>query len=147
MSFTRLVLDVLHAVGYGGSRNDATEQLGKSGDEGVDGVIREDRLGLDLIYIQAKRWTHPVGRPEIQKFFGALMGKRATKGVFMTTSTFSREAIEYADSVTPRIILIDGRELTELMLEHGVGVSVSRRYDIRRADLDYFANIDLADEA
>jgi restriction system protein len=144
--FERLVLDVLHAIGYGGSRDDATERLGQRGDEGVDGVIREDRLGLDLLYVQAKRWENSVGRPEIQKFFGALMGQRATKGVFITTSTFSRDAIEYADDVTPRIILVDGKELAELMIDHGVGVSVLRSYDLRRVDLDYFTSDDGAAE-
>ena len=145
--FEQLVLDVLHAMEYGGSRDDAAERLGQSGDEGVDGVIREDRLGLDLIYVQAKHWRNPVGRPEIQKFFGALMGKKATKGVFITTSTFSREAVEYADSVTPRIILIDGKELAELMIDHGVGVSVLRSYNLRRVDLDYFVDNDGAAES
>ncbi len=144
--FERLVLDVLHAMEYGGIQDDATERLGQSGDEGVDGVIRQDRLGLDLIYVQAKRWTNTVGRPEIQKFFGALMGKRATKGVFITTSTFSSDAIDYADGVTPRIILVDGKELAELMIDHGVGVSVSRSYGIRRVDLDYFTTDDGATE-
>src|SRR5205814_1662062 len=111
---------------------------GQSGDEGVDGVIREDRLGLDLIYVQAKRWQGVVGRPEIQKFFGALHGQRATKGVFITTSTFSRDAIEYSDSVSPRVILIDGKELAQLMIDHSVGVAVSHEYKLRRIDLDYF---------
>src|SRR5688500_2291495 len=100
----------------GGTREGAAERLGRSGDEGVDGVIREDRLGLDLIYVQAKRWTNVVGRPEIQKFFGALHGQRATKGVFLTTSGFSKEAIAYAESVSPRVILLDGKELAELMI-------------------------------
>lgn len=136
--FEQLVLDVLHAMGYGGRRDDAAERLGKSGDEGVDGVIREDRLGLDLIYVQAKRWQNVVGRPEIQKFFGALHGKRATKGVFITTSTFSKEAVEYADGVTPRVILVDGKELAQLMIEHDVGVAVSGSYELKRVDLDYF---------
>lgn len=136
--FEQLVLDVLHAMGYGGSRDDAARRLGQSGDEGVDGVIREDRLGLDLIYVQAKRWTNVVGRPEIQKFFGALHGQRATKGVFITTSSFSREALEYADGVTPRVILVDGKELAQLMIEHAVGVTASREYELKRLDLDYF---------
>lgn len=135
--FEQLVLDVLHAMGYGGSR-EAAERLGQSGDGGVDGVIREDPLGLDLIYVQAKRWANVVGRPEIQKFFGALHGRRATKGVFITTSSFSREAIEYADGVTPRVILLDGKELAQLMIEHSVGVTSARRYDVKRLDLDYF---------
>jgi len=141
--FEHLVLDVLHAMGYGGSRDDAVGQLGKTGDEGVDGVIREDRLGLDLIYVQAKRWRNVVGRPEIQKFFGALHGQRATKGIFITTSKFSREAVEYAEGVTPRVILIDGKELAQLMIEYGVGVTVSREYALKRLDLDYFATDDL----
>lgn len=104
--FEQLVLDVLRAMRYGGSREDAVARLGQSGDEGVDGVIREDELGLDLIYVQAKRWQNPVGRPEIQKFFGALHGKRASKGVFITTSSFTSEAATYAESVTPRVILL-----------------------------------------
>jgi restriction system protein len=136
--FEQLVLDVLHAMGYGGSRDDAAERLGQSGDEGVDGVIREDRLGLDLIYVQAKRWRNVVGRPEIQKFFGALHGRRATKGVFITTSTFSKEAASYAEDVTPRMTLVDGKELAQLMIEHAVGVTVSREYTVQRLDLDYF---------
>jgi restriction system protein len=136
--FEQLVLDVLQAMGYGGSRDDAAARLGQSGDQGVDGVIREDRLGLDLIYIQAKRWKNVVGRPEIQKFFGALHGQRATKGVFITTSTFSKEAAAYADGVTPRVILVDGKELAQLMIEHSVGVAVSRKYQLMRLDLDYF---------
>ena len=135
--FEQLVLDVLHAMGYGGSRGTA-ERLGQSGDGGVDGVIREDPLGLDLIYVQAKRWAGVVGRPEIQKFFGALHGRRATKGVFITTSAFSREAVEYADGVTPRVILLDGKELAQLVIEHSVGATSARRYDVKRLDLDYF---------
>ncbi len=136
--FEDLVLDVLHAMGYGGSREDAAERLGRSGDEGVDGVIREDKLGLDLIYVQAKKWANPVGRPEIQRFVGALHGQRAGKGVFITTSSFSREAISYADGVTPRVILMDGPELAQLMIDYGVGVSVATTYEIKRVDLDYF---------
>jgi restriction system protein len=140
--FERLVLDLLHAMGYGGSRDDAVERLGRSGDAGVDGVIREDRLGLNSIYVQAKRWRDVVGRPEIQKFFGALHGQRATKGVFITTSSFSREAVDYADGVTPRVILVDGKELSQLMIDHSVGVSVAREYRVKRLDLDYFATED-----
>jgi restriction system protein len=139
--FEQLVLDVLRAMGYGGRHDGAVAKLGKSGDEGVDGVIREDELGLDLIYVQAKRWaqSNVVGRPEIQKFFGALHGKRATKGVFITTSTFSAEAKTYADSVTPRVILVDGNHLAQLMIDHGVGVTTRRSYAVKRIDLDYFA--------
>jgi restriction system protein len=142
--FEQLVLDVLRAMGYGGKDEAAVSRLGQSGDEGVDGVIREDELGLDLIYVQAKRWQNPVGRPEIQRFFGALHGKRASKGVFITTSTFTSEAASYADTVTPRVILVDGRELARLMIEYGVGVASSRRYEIKRIDLDYFAGDDEA---
>jgi len=137
--FEQVVLDVLHAMGYGGPREDAALRLGQSGDEGVDGAIREDRLGLDTIYIQAKRWKGGVGRPEIQKFVGALHGQKASKGVFITTSGYSKEAIDYADGVTPRVILIDGKELAQLMVEHGVGVTVAREYELKRLDLDYFA--------
>lgn len=140
--FEQLVLDVLHAMGYGGTRDNAAERLGQSGDHGVDGVIREDRLGLDLIYVQAKRWKNVVGRPEIQKFFGALHGQRATKGVFITTASFSKEAAAYAEGVTPRVILVDGRELTQLMIENAVGVTTSREYALKRLDLDYFVSDD-----
>ncbi len=140
--FEQLVLDVLYAMGYGGSRENAAERLGQSGDEGVDGVIREDRLGLDLIYVQAKRWNNVVGRPEIQKFFGALHGLRATKGVFITTSHFSKEAVGYAEGVSPRVILVDGKELAQLMIEHDVGVTVAREYQVKRLDLDYFVTDD-----
>jgi restriction system protein len=136
--FEQLVLDVLHAMGYGGGHDAAAERLGKSGDGGVDGVIREDRLGIDLIYVQAKRWQNVVGRPEIQKFFGALHGQRATKGIFITTSTFSKEASSYAESVTPRVILVDGKELAQLMIDYDVGVTASRQYALKRLDLDYF---------
>jgi restriction system protein len=101
-------------------------------------VIREDELGLDLIYVQAKRWLNPVGRPEIQKFFGALYGQNATKGVFITTSTFTADAVAYAGSVTPRVVLVDGKDLARLMISHDVGVTVARRYELKRLDLDYF---------
>jgi restriction system protein len=104
----------------------------------VDGVIREDKLGLDLIYVQAKKWSNTVGRPDIQRFVGALHGQRASKGVFITTSSFSREVSDYADSVSPRVILVDGAELAQLMIDYGVGVSVATRYEIKRLDLDYF---------
>ena len=129
-------------MGYGGVGEDSTSHLGQSGDEGVDGVIREDELGLDLIYVQAKRWANPVGRPEIQKFFGALHGKRASKGVFITTSSFTSEARAYADSVTPRIILVDGHQLARLMVDYGVGVSTVETYELKRVNLDYFTDED-----
>lgn len=143
-AFEQLVLDVLRGIGYGGSSEDATQVLGKSGDGGVDGVIREDALGLDLIYVQAKKWKkdQPVGRPEIQKFFGALHGKHATKGVFITTSTFSKEANEFAEGVTPRIILVDGPSLASLMITHNVGVGLAQRFEIKRVDADYFASLE-----
>jgi restriction system protein len=133
-----LVLNVLHAMGYGGRSENAVQRLGKSGDEGVDGVISEDALGLDQIYVQAKRWRNPVSRPDIQKFVGALHGQRASKGVFITTSTFSSEAKAYADSITPRVILIDGKELTQLMIDHDVGVTVATTFDLKRIDQDFF---------
>jgi restriction system protein len=136
--FEKLVLDVLQAMDYGGSREDAAERLGQSGDEGVDGVIREDRLGLDQIYVQAKKWSDPVGRPEIQKFFGALHGQRATKSVFITTSSFTRGARDFANDVTPRVILVDGRELAGFMIDYGVGVTPTDTYTLVRLDSDYF---------
>jgi restriction system protein len=136
--FERLVLRVLHAMGYGSDLDDPAQHLGQSGDEGVDGVIREDQLGLDLIYVQAKRWKGVVGRPEIQKFFGALSGQRATKGIFITTAAFSKEATEYADAMNPRIILVDGQRLAQLMIDHDVGVTTSRSYTLKRLDRDDF---------
>lgn len=141
--FEDLVLDVLDSMGYGGPHSD-TQRLGRSGDEGIDGVIREDALGLDLIYVQAKRWTNNVQRPDIQRFFGALHGQRATKGVFITTSDFSPQAREYADGVSPRVILVDGRQLAELMIDHNVGVTVEQTYKVKRLDLDYFLEGDEA---
>lgn len=136
--FERLVVDLLVKMGYGGNREEAGQSIGRSGDEGIDGIIKEDKLGLDVIYIQAKRWENVVGRPEIQKFAGALMGRRASKGVFITTSSFSNGAIEYAKSIDPRIILIDGEKLASLMIDAGVGVTTRETYEIKRIDLDYF---------
>lgn len=136
--FERLVVELLVKMGYGGSLKDAGEAVGRSGDEGIDGIIKEDKLGLDTIYIQAKRWEACVGRPEIQKFVGALQGQRARKGVFITTSYFSSEARDYAARVDSKVILIDGAELSELMLDHGVGNTVVETYEIRRLDEDYF---------
>ena len=137
--FEQLVVDLLVKMGYGGSHQDAGRAIGRSGDGGIDGIINEDRLGLDVIYIQAKRWESTVGRPEIQKFAGALQGHRARKGVFITTSTFSREALEYAALIESRIILIDGDRLTNLMVDHGVGVSTVGTYEVKRVDSDYFS--------
>ena len=125
-------------MGYGGSCSDAGRTLGKSGDGGIDGIIKEDKLGLDVIYIQAKRWEGSVGRPEIQKFAGALQGQRAKKGVFITTSSFTRDAQEYASFIDTRIILIDGDELATLMLDNKVGVSTVGMYEVKKIDIDYF---------
>lgn len=136
--FERLVIDLLVAMGYGGSRQDAGRAIGKSGDGGIDGIIKEDKLGLDVIYVQAKRWEGTVGRPEIQKFAGALQGHRATKGVFITTSSYSRDATEYANLISTKIILIGGEELASLMVEHNVGVSTVGMYELKKIDADYF---------
>ncbi|MBE0436959.1 MAG: restriction endonuclease [Methylomicrobium sp.] len=136
--FERVVVELLVAMGYGGSRKDAGQTLGKSGDGGIDGVIKEDRLGLDVIYLQAKRWEGTVGRPEIQKFAGALQGQRAKKGIFLTTSGFSAEATEYASFIDSRIVLIDGETLAGLMIDAGIGVSKVATYDVKRLDSDYF---------
>jgi restriction system protein len=136
--FEKLVVQLLVAMGYGGNFEEAATVLGKSRDEGIDGIINEDKLGLDVIYIQAKRWEQPVGRPEIQKFAGALLGKKAKKGVFITTSSFSSEARSYANNIESRIILIDGARLTELMIQHDIGVSTYATYDLKRIDTDFF---------
>ena len=136
--FERLVVDLLVKMGYGGNRKDAGKALGKSGDGGIDGIINEDRLGLDVIYIQAKRWEGTVGRPEIQKFAGALQGQRARKGVFITTSSFTREAKEYVSMIDVKIILIDGDLLSTLMVDHNVGVSTVGQYEVKKLDSDYF---------
>ncbi len=136
--FEQLVVDVLVAMGYGGERLGAARAVGQSGDGGIDGIIDEDPLGLDVIYLQAKRWEGVVGRPEIQKFAGALQGRRAKKGVFITTSNFSRDASEYASLIDNRIVLIDGRRLARLMIDHDVGVSAVEHYVIKRLDTDYF---------
>jgi len=136
--FERLVVELLVSMGYGGSFEDAGKAIGKSGDEGIDGIIKEDKLGLDVIYIQAKRWTNPVSRPDIQKFAGALLGKKAKKGVFITTSIFSESAIEYARNIENKIILVDGEQLTKYMIDNGVGVSEITSYKIKKIDLDYF---------
>jgi restriction system protein len=137
--FERLVVDLLLKMGYGGSRRDAGEKVGKSGDGGIDGVIKEDKLGLGQIYIQAKRWDDSqVGSKEIQAFVGALHGRKASKGVFITTTGFSKPAREYAQSIQDKVILIDGGELAYLMIEHGVGVSTVASYEVRKIDSDYF---------
>lgn len=126
-------------MGYGGSLKDAGESVGRSGDEGIDGIIKEDRLGLDIIYIQAKRWEGTVGRPEIQKFAGALQGYRARKGVFITTSSFSKDAIEYVSKIDSKIVLIEGVQLAHLMIDYDLGVSKFATYEIKKLDSDYFS--------
>lgn len=136
--FEQLVVDLLFAMGYGGSRAEAAKVTKKSNDEGIDGIINEDRLGLDVIYVQAKRWQNTVGREQIQNFVGALVGKHATKGVFITTSDFHKTAIEYARSVQHKVILIGGQRLAELMIEYNVGVSTIRTIALKRVDSDYF---------
>ena len=136
--FEKLVVDLLVAMGYGGSRADAGQAIGRSGDGGIDGIIKEDKLGLDTIYIQAKRWNGSVGRPEIQKFTGSLIGQGANKGVFITTSTFTDGAKEYVDRIDRKIVLIDGEQLAEFMLDYDIGVNEHARYIIKRIDTDYF---------
>ena len=137
--FERLVVELLLALGYGGSREDAGEAIGKRGDEGLDGIIREDRLGLDVVYVQAKRWESSVGRPEVQRFIGALTSKGARKGVMITTSTFTADAKDcarYAQNC--KIVLIEGVDLARLMIEHNIGVTPVRTYEVKRIDTDYF---------
>lgn len=136
--FEGLVVELLLKMGYGGSRADAGQAIGKGGDEGIDGVISEDRLGLDIVYLQAKRWEGSVGRPEIQKFVGALHGKRAKKGVFITTGSFSSDAAAYVEHIDPKVVLIDGRRLAELMIDFEVGVTTARTFHVKRVDSDYF---------
>ncbi len=138
--FEGLVVELLLKMGYGGSRHDAGRAIGRSGDGGIDGIINEDRLGLDSIYLPAKRWDNPVGRPEIQKFAGALAEHRARKGVFITTSTFTKEAVSSATKHDARIVLIDGEKLATLMIDHGLGVTLQASYDVKRIDSDYFAD-------
>ncbi|MCP5175715.1 MAG: restriction endonuclease [Moraxellaceae bacterium] len=136
--FEKLVVELLLKMGYGGTRADAGAAIGKSGDEGIDGIIKEDRLGLDAVYIQAKRWKDTVGRPEIQKFVGALHGQRAKKGIFITTSRFSQEAEDYVAKIDNKIALIDGKSLCQLMIEYDIGVAPEVSYTIKRIDSDYF---------
>lgn len=137
--FENLVVNLLVAMGYGGTQEDAAKVVGRSGDEGIDGIIKEDRLGLESIYLQAKRWDSNVGRPTIQQFAGALQGQRARKGVLITTSGFSRDAIEYARSLQTTIVLIDGPQLAELMIAYGLGVSTEETIKLQKLDEDYFA--------
>jgi restriction system protein len=137
--FERLVVELMVAMGYGGSIEDAGQAIGHSGDEGVDGIIKEDRLGLDVIYVQAKKWEGTVGRPEIQRFVGALHGKRAKKGVFITTGRFSDEARSYVETIDPKVILIDYKALANYMIDFDLGVALASTYHIKRIDSDFFA--------
>ena len=136
--FEQLVVDLLFAMGYGGSREEAAKVTKASNDEGIDGIINEDRLGLDVIYIQAKRWKNDIGRKEIQAFVGALAGQQASKGVFITTSRFRSTAVEYAKTVIQKVILIDGDRLGELMIEYDIGVSHQETFVLKKIDTDYF---------
>ena len=137
--FERLVVELIVKMGYGGTRKDAGKAIGKSGDGGIDGIIKEDKLGLDAIYIQAKRCESTVGRPEIQKFVGALTGQRAKKGLFITTSNFSSDAEDYVSRIDAKVVLIDGETLAQLMIDHNVGVSTIGTYEIKKVDSDYFS--------
>jgi len=136
--FESLVVDLMLALGYGGSREDAGSVVGKSGDGGIDGIIKEDRLGLDVIYLQAKRWEGSVGRPIVQAFAGSLEGHRARKGVLITTSVFTTDARDYVNRIEKRIVLIDGQELATLMIQHDLGVTTRAEYKVRAVDSDYF---------
>lgn len=136
--FEDVVVELLVSMGYGGSRQDAGERIGRSGDGGIDGIIKEDKLGLDAIYIQAKRWQGNVGRPEIQKFVGALQGQRARKGVFMTTAGFSSDALDYVSRIDVKVVLLDGPQIANLMIDHNVGVSPVTTFVIKKVDSDYF---------
>jgi restriction system protein len=136
--FERLVIDLLVKMGYGGTRKDAGQAIGRSGDGGIDGIIKEDRLGLDIVYIQAKRWEGVIGSPEIHKFAGALQGQRAKKGVFITTSAFSQAALDYVSRIDSKIVLIDGDMLAQLMIDYNIGVAPIAAYELKRIDSDYF---------
>lgn len=136
--FEHLVVDLMVRMGYGGSFEDSARVTQLSNDEGIDGIIYEDKLGLDKIYIQAKRWSNQVGRPIIQQFAGALSGQNATKGVFITTSTYSKEARQFVTNLQQKIVLIDGQELAKFMIEYNVGVSIKKTYEVKRIDTDYF---------
>lgn len=140
--FEELVVELLVAMGYGGSIEDAGQAVGRSGDGGIDGKIKEDRLGLDFVYIQAKRWNNPVGRPVVQAFAGSLEGVRARKGVLLTTSYFSSDALEYIERIEKRIVLVDGKQLADLMIEYNLGVTAVQTYQVKRIDSDYFEEND-----
>lgn len=136
--FEKIVIEVLVKMGYGGSLKDAGKAIGRSGDEGIDGIIKEDRLGLDIIYVQAKRWESTIGRPEIQKFAGALQGQRAHKGIFITTSNFTKDALDFTSKIESKIILIDGDQLADYMIDFNVGITTTSKYELKRIDSDYF---------
>lgn len=136
--FEQLVVDLLIGMGYGGSRREAGEAVGQRGDGGIDGIIKEDRLGLDSIYIQAKRWEGAVGRPVVQAFVGGLEGQRARKGVLITTSTFSQQAKDYVRNIEKKIVLIDGDQLVQFLIEHNIGVSPVVTYTVKKVNRDYF---------
>ncbi|MEK7092271.1 MAG: restriction endonuclease, partial [Patescibacteria group bacterium] len=136
--FEQLVVELLLKMGYGGSLKDAGKAIGQSGDGGIDGIIKEDKLGLDVIYIQAKRWENVVGSKEIRNFVGSLVGQKANKGVFITTSAFTKDALEYVKTITHKVILIDGEMLAQLMIENNVGVSTIINYEVKKIDSDYF---------
>jgi restriction system protein len=136
--FEKLVIDLLLAMGYGGSWKDAGQAVGQTSDGGIDGIIKGDKLGLEVLYIQAKRWEGTVGRPVVQAFAGSLEGHRAKKGVLITTSQFSQEARDYVRRIEKKIVLIDGKELAELMIDHGIGVTEVAAYSIKKVNSDYF---------
>jgi restriction system protein len=136
--FEQVVVDLLVAMGYGGSRQDAGRAVGGSGDGGIDGIIKEDRLGLDAVYVQAKRWEASVGRPVVQAFAGSLEGHRARKGVLITTSDFTTDALDYVTRIEKRIVLVNGTQLADLLIEHGIGVTNIVAYTLKRIDSDYF---------
>lgn len=140
--FEKLVVELLVKMGYGGTLKEAGQVLGKSGDGGIAGIIKEDKLGLDVIYIQAKRWENVIGRPEIQKFAGALLGQKAKKGIFITTSWFTNDALDFVKNLDSKIVLIDGEMLTDLMIEYNLGVSTYKIYELKRIDNDYFVEDD-----
>ncbi len=138
--FERLVVELLVKIGYGGSIKDAGKAIGKSGDEGIDGTIKEDKLGLDIIFIQAKRWKsgNVVGRSELHKFVGALAGQGAKKGIFITTSNFTKEALDYTPKNETKIVLIDGEQLAQLMIDYNLGCTTQQVYELKKIDSDYF---------
>jgi restriction system protein len=140
--FERIVVELLVKMGYGGSRADAGKAIGRSGDGGIDGIIKEDKLGLDVVYIQAKRWdSNSVGRPDVMQFAGALQAQKANKGIFITTSRFTEEARSYVAQIGSKIVLIDGEQLAQLMIDSDVGVSTISLYPVKKIDMDYFDEV------